>query len=161
MLRHHVFRSRFELKAFSLLFQEVTNMMIRTSQFWWLNPKLLVWRIGRGNTNEKNLLLMLEVQMWNWKQVSLSTASISMGESISSFFKEGELLSLMMSRLEMDNSVLDKVVLAQIRSHLHCGGETVKWRAGNLSWHFYLYAFCVQGLPSCIGPALFLEWCDL
>lgn len=47
-------------------------------------------------------------------------------EKCSSFFKEEELLSLRMRHLELDNTALDLVILAQIQSHLHCGEEAVK-----------------------------------
>jgi len=46
------------------------------------------------------------------------------GEKCSSFFKEEELLSLRMRHFELDNTVLDLVILAQIQSHLHSGEET-------------------------------------
>lgn len=52
------------------------------------------------------------------------------GDKCSLSFKEDELLSLRMKHLELDNTALDMVVLAQIRSHLHCGQQTVNSQKG-------------------------------
>lgn len=60
-------------------------------------------------------------------------------EKCSSFFKEGELLSLRMSHLEMDNTVLDMVVLVQIQSHLHSGEETTKSKKGSQTFVNRIY----------------------
>ena len=50
------------------------------------------------------------------------------GENCSLYFKEELLPSLRMMYMEMDNTTLDLLILAQIRSHIHKGQETVKTR---------------------------------
>lgn len=55
------------------------------------------------------------------------------GGKCSSALKEEELLSLRMRHLELDSTALDLVILAQIRSHIHRGQETVSSKKGSQS----------------------------